>query len=59
MRATMAETPSMVADHIDGENFAEWHRERQWARNIREGQLYFNGPSPVPQTEKHTPSQLL
>lgn len=48
-----------VADKIDGETFAEWYRERQWRRNIREGQPYFNGPSPIPPPEKHTPSQLL
>jgi len=47
------------ANQISGENFSEWYRERHWARNIREGRPYFNGPSPVPPSEKHSPSQLL
>lgn len=47
------------ADRIDAESFAEWYREREWARNIREGRPYFNGPSPVPPPEKHSPSQLV
>lgn len=51
--------PGTVADKINGETFAEWYRERQWRPNIREGQPYFNGPSPIPPPEKHTPSQLL
>lgn len=57
--AMPVDDPGMVIDRIDGESFAEWHRERQWAQNIREGQPYFNGPSPEPPAEKHTPSQLL
>lgn len=47
------------AARISGESFAEWYREREWAQNIREGRPYFNGPSPIPPPEKHTPSQLL
>jgi len=47
------------AARIDGEGFAEWYREREWAENIREGKPYFNGPSPVAPPEKHSPSSLL
>lgn len=47
------------ADQIGSESFAEWYREREWERNIREGQPYFNGPPSVPPPEKHSPSQLL
>lgn len=54
-----SECTERLTEGIDGESFAEWHRERQWAQNIREGQPYFNGPSPVPPVEKHTPSHLL
>ena len=46
-------------DRIDGEEFAEWYREREFARNIREGKPYFNGPSRVPPPERHSPSSLL
>jgi len=47
------------ADRITAENFAEWYRKQEWGENIREGQPYFNGPSPVPPSEKHSPSSLL
>lgn len=47
------------AGRIDGESFSEWYREREWEKNIREGRPYFNGPSPIPPAEKHTPSSLL
>lgn len=47
------------ADRIDAESFDEWYREREWARNIREGRPYFNGPSRVPPPERHSPSSLL
>lgn len=44
---------------IDGASFAEWYREREFARNIRNGQPYFNGPGRIPPPERHSPSQLL
>ncbi|MFC6953501.1 hypothetical protein [Halorubellus litoreus] len=47
------------AEKIDGDPFGEWYRERKWEKNIREGQPYFNGLSPVPPAEKHSPSSLL
>lgn len=52
-------SPNALAERIDGESFAEWYREREFARNIREGKPYFNGPSRVPAPERHTPSSLL
>jgi CRISPR/Cas system-associated exonuclease Cas4 (RecB family) len=55
----MPDRPATFADRIDGESFDEWYRERRWARNIREGQPYFNGPASVPPVERHSPSQLL
>ncbi len=54
-----AESPSLFADRIDGEGFAEWYRERQFAHNVQNGQSYFNGPSSVPPPDRHTPSSLL
>lgn len=51
--------PETLIDRIDGEEFAKWYREHEWAQNIREGQPYFNGPSPIPPPEKHSPSNLL
>lgn len=54
-----SEEPTSFAERIDGESFAEWYREREFARNIREGKPYFNGPSRVPPPERHTASSLL
>jgi CRISPR/Cas system-associated exonuclease Cas4 (RecB family) len=48
-----------LLDAIDGAGFAEWYREREFARNIREGQPYFNGPGRTPAPNRHSPSQLL
>jgi CRISPR-associated exonuclease Cas4 len=47
------------AQRIGAESFEEWYAEREFARNIREGRPYFNGPSPVPDPERHSPSNLL
>ena len=47
------------AQRIGAESFAEWYAEREFAQNIREGRPYFNGPSPVPESERHSPSNLL
>lgn len=52
-------SPAEFAEHIDAEGFAEWYREREFARNIRNGQPYFNGPSQVPDPNRHSPSQLM
>jgi len=38
--------------------FDDWYREREIARNIREGQHYFNGPSRVKAPRQHSPSSL-
>jgi len=46
-------------ERISPESFAEWYAEREFAQNIREGKPYFNGPSPVPEPERHSPSNLL
>ena len=47
------------ARRISAESFAEWYAEREFAQNIREGKPYFNGPSPVPDPERHASSNLL
>lgn len=52
-------SPTEVVERIDAGNFAEWYREREFARNIQNGQPYFNGPSQVPDSERHSPSQLM
>ena len=49
---------SALIDSIDATSFAEWYREREFTRNIREGQPYFNGPDRIPAPERHSPSQL-
>lgn len=55
----MASDKQAFVDQISSEDFAEWYRERKFARNIREGKPYFNGPSRVPPPERHSPSSLL
>jgi len=47
-----------LIERIDATSFDDWYRERKFARNIREGQPYFNGPDRVPSPERHSPSQL-
>ena len=44
---------------LSGGSFEEWHRERQYRHNIENGTPYFNGPSSVPEPERHSPSRLL
>lgn len=45
--------------NINTESFRSWYRERERARNIREGKPYFNGPNPPLPPERHSPSRLL
>lgn len=40
-------------------SFNEWYQEEQFTENILEGRPYFNGASPPPEPEKHSPSKLL
>ena len=47
-----------LAGLISAESFDSWYREREFARTIREGKPYFNGPNQVPPPERHSPSQL-
>ncbi|QLH81969.1 CRISPR-associated protein Cas4 [Halosimplex pelagicum] len=39
--------------------FKEWYQNREFRQNIRDGKPYFNGPSSVPPSERHSPSKLL
>lgn len=48
-----------LAHEINSERFHEWNRERRFVRNIQEGKAYFNGPRPVPEPTRHSPSELL
>lgn len=53
------DSPDSVVDRISSASFADWYDEREFARNIRQGQPYFNGPPRVPDPERHSPSQLM
>ncbi|SEH11529.1 CRISPR/Cas system-associated exonuclease Cas4, RecB family [Natronorubrum sediminis] len=53
-----AATISLV-DQIQSTSFDRWYRAQEFASNIQNGQPYFNGPSPVPDPIRHSPSQLL
>lgn len=50
---------SKSLENITAERFREWYRNRVFRQNIRDGKPYFNGPSPVPPPERHSPSKLL
>ncbi len=52
-------TVETLLDAIGSMSFADWYQEREFAKNIREGQPYFNGPGRIPAPERHSPSQLL
>jgi len=48
-----------LVTHLIDNRFRDWYRERQYRRNIENGTPYFNGPSSVPDSERHSPSRLL
>lgn len=48
-----------LVDAVTNSSFNEWYAERLFTENILEGRPYFNGASPIPDTEKHSPSKLL
>lgn len=48
-----------LAEAVTEEAFAEWYREREIARNIREGTHYYNGPSKIKPPRRHSPSDFL
>lgn len=48
-----------IVDAISNVSFNEWYQREQFIENILEGRPYFNGASPSPETEKHSPSKLL
>jgi CRISPR/Cas system-associated exonuclease Cas4 (RecB family) len=48
-----------LRDTLSPDSFREWFRERQYRQNIEDGKSYFNGPSSVPEPDRHSPSRLL
>lgn len=48
-----------LVDAVSNDSFNEWYDERLFTENILEGRPYFNGASPIPAAEKHSPSKLL
>lgn len=48
-----------LLEQLSGTQFKEWRQERRYRQNIKNGKPYFNGPSTVPEPERHSPSQLL
>lgn len=48
-----------LVERLSADKFRKWYRERQWRRNIKNGQPYLNGQGRVPAPERHSPSQLL
>lgn len=58
-RSVSGDVAGYLAEEITEEAFTEWYREREVARNIREGTPYFNGPSQIKPPRRHSPSNLL
>lgn len=48
-----------IVDAISNTSFNEWYQEEQFTENLLEGRPYFNGASPPPDPEKHSPSKLM
>ncbi len=48
-----------VVERVRGASFQRWYHADGFAANVRNGQSYFNGPSPPPDPLRHSPSQLL
>jgi len=48
-----------LVESISAEEFSAWYQEREFAKNIRAGRAYFNGPSQIKPPEKYSPSSLL
>jgi CRISPR/Cas system-associated exonuclease Cas4 (RecB family) len=53
------ESTTSILQSITADRFEGWYRERKFRQNIREGKPYFNGSSPVPPSNRHSPSSLL
>jgi CRISPR/Cas system-associated exonuclease Cas4 (RecB family) len=47
-----------LTGRVSQKTFDRWYRERTFARNIRQGQPYFNGPSKIKPPRHHSPSSL-
>jgi len=56
---TTGERVAELVESISADRFADWYQERQFRRNIENGQPYFNGPGSVPDEGRHSPSSLL
>lgn len=59
---TGEEPESIVEDLVEtvsADTFEAWYREREYARNIREGTAYFNGPPATKPPQRLSPSSLL
>ena len=53
------EPEDSLLSRISAESFDEWYREQERARNIRNGQHYFNYPGRISAPTRHSPSSLL
>ncbi|QLK25546.1 PD-(D/E)XK nuclease family protein [Natrinema zhouii] len=58
-RQQSSEPAEELLDLLSPQQFREWYQDRQWRKNIENGQPYFNGPGSIPDPERHSPSQLL
>lgn len=50
---------SEIINSINEDTFETWHREREYAENIKNGKPYYNSPGYISPDEKHSPSKLL
>lgn len=50
---------SDIVDAVTEDTFKSWHREREYAENIKKGKPYYNSPGYIAPEKKHSPSKLL
>ncbi|WP_267642058.1 CRISPR-associated protein Cas4 [Haloarchaeobius amylolyticus] len=54
-----ADESAGVLSNVLANELNSWYKSQQHKRNVERGKPYFNGPSPVPDPRRHSPSQLL
>ncbi len=53
------EVVQKLIEVVSPARFSQWYKNREYRRNIQEGQHYFNGPRDVKPPDQHSPSSLL
>lgn len=59
VKSQISEDIEYFVESVSNKTFTDWYRRREFKENILKGKSYFNGPSPVPDSNSHRPSKLL